>query len=474
MLDTFHLAATGTRTEIASAVLERRGPAKALLKAVLAQYDGDVDGAVRILRHQLRVAAHDERAYFAELLAPILVMRHDAGTVVPLADVLRDAGWTASAFALEALVAVEHGERDAAARHARAAGDALAESDDDVVRFRVLQRLARVAYYLHDYDRALDFALSSAAVATTLGAWRGAAAGYSVAYSVHQNVTGAMEEADRFAHLWRTAAAKTGDESFLHAALVAEHELAVHFADESRSVSLETLIAKRLLPQQYVERFPFAAAVALARGKSDPVAMRTLLLVLRDTPNRSRGEWSLCTGLIAVADAAVSDDESARQNIRAGIGRLGRASSRDPAYEQRYRRLARASLAAACLMVGDAVRADRMLAADETRRGDRVDNVVHLIRTARWDEFDASHRGFALVYRAAIERRVRDATPAGLTPAEFEVLVLLGNGWSARRIAAETQRSVNTVYVHTRSILAKFEASRSSEAVAIARERGLI
>jgi DNA-binding CsgD family transcriptional regulator len=474
VLDAFHLAATGTRAEIRAGGRERPGPAKALLKAVLAQYDGDVDGAVRILRHQLKVAPDAERVYFAEMLAPILIMRHDAALLVPLAELLEGAGWRSSALAFQALAAIERGDRDATARHAEAAAAALVDEADDVVRARVLQRLARAAFYLHDYDRALDLALSSAAAATTLGAWRVAAAAYSVAYNVHQNVTGAMDEADRFAHLWRTAAAKTGDESFLHSALVAEYELAVHFADEPRSVSLEKLIAKRLLPQQYAERFPLAAAMALARGKTDPVAMRTLLQVLRDTPNRSRGQWSLCTGLIAVADAAVADDESARRNIRAGIARLGRASSRDPAYEQRYRRLARASLAAACVIVGDAVRADRMLAADETRRGERVDNVVHLIRTARWDDFAASHRGFALVYRAAIEKRRRDALPAGLTPSEFRVLVLLGNGWSAGRIAAETQRSVNTVYVHTRSILAKLEVSRAAEAVAAARERGLI
>jgi DNA-binding NarL/FixJ family response regulator len=61
-----------------------------------------------------------------------------------------------------------------------------------------------------------------------------------------------------------------------------------------------------------------------------------------------------------------------------------------------------------------------------------------------------------------------------LTSAEVEVLHLLGRGWTAGRIAQETQRSVNTVYNHTRSILGKLDASRSAEAVAIARERGLL
>jgi DNA-binding NarL/FixJ family response regulator len=53
-------------------------------------------------------------------------------------------------------------------------------------------------------------------------------------------------------------------------------------------------------------------------------------------------------------------------------------------------------------------------------------------------------------------------------------LRLLGNGWSAKKIAIATERSVNTVYNHTRSILSKLEASRAGEAVAIARDRGLL
>ncbi len=83
-------------------------------------------------------------------------------------------------------------------------------------------------------------------------------------------------------------------------------------------------------------------------------------------------------------------------------------------------------------------------------------------------------RGFGYVVETALEQRRAATVPAGLTPAEFEVLRLLGNGWSAGKIASETRRSVNTVYNHTRSILAKLDAGRASEAVAVARRRGLL
>ncbi len=468
------LTSIGTRAQIHEALPDYDGAAKALLKAVLAQYDGNVDGAIRILRHQLRVAAAAERPWFAEILAPICIMRHDADALAPLVDLLQASGRLASARAFDALAAIERADRPAAERHAAAAAAALADETDDGTRGRVLQRLARVAFYLHAYDRALDLSLSSAAVALQIGAWRIAAAAYSIAYAVHHGVTGDAGEADRFAGLWRDAAIRTGDESFIQSALVAEYGLAVSFADEARIEILDRLLRTRLLPQQYVERYPLALSHAIARGRTDAIAMRTLLQVLRDTPDRSRGEWSLCTALIAVADAAVADDASARANVRAALARLGRPRASDPAYEHRYRRLARAALAATCVMIGDDTRADRMLTTNEARSGERVDRFAELVRAAKWGDLLPSMRGFGYVVRNAVDVRRAGSVPAGLTPAEFEVLRLLGNGWSAGKIATETQRSVNTVYNHTRSILAKLDATRASEAVAVARRRGLL
>jgi DNA-binding CsgD family transcriptional regulator len=476
MLDAYHLAAVGTRDDLRRALrnCEHGSPQRALIEAVIAQYDGDVDGAVRTLRHQVRSLAGADLGATADTLAPILVMRHETDAVASLARAMAGAGWHASAHAFRALAAADTGDRAAARKHASAAELALTDERDDVVRFRVLQRLARTAYYLDEHERAIDLALASAKLCSAVGAWRAAAAGYSIAYSIHHDVTGDAEEADRYARLWHDAASRTQDDSFVHAALAAEYELAVQFADTARIAALERVIRARLLPQQYNERYPLALSHALVRGASDVVAMRTLLQVTRDIPGRSRGEWALCTALIAVAEAARAESDDARRSLRAAIARLGRASASDPAYERRYRRLARAAVAVACILLGDDVRAARTVAARESRDGEGEDRLPELMRAGATDGAPLALRGIARVFAAAFALRRELEPPAGLTDAEVAVLRLLGRGWTAGRIARETERSVNTVYNHTRSILGKLDASRAAEAVAIARERGLL
>ena len=476
MLDAYHVAALGTREDLRRAVagFETGSPERALIEAVIVQYDGDVDGAVRSLRRQLQRLSGADFGAVADTLAPILVMRHDNASVVALADAMAAAGWTASAHAFRALAAADAGDRPAARKYAAAAELVLADERDDVIRFRVLQRLARTAYYLDEYERAADLALASAQLSSAMGAWRAAAAGYSIAFNIHHDVTGDAAEADRYARLWHAAASRTQDDSFVHAALVAEYELAVQFADTARIDSLERMIRARLLPQQYAERFPLALSHAIVRGFSDLTAMRTLLQVSRDIPGRSNGEWAVCTALVAVAEAAAADDDEARRSLRAAIARLGRARTSDPAYERRYRGLARAAVAAACILLGDEVRAARTLAAKELRHGDGEDRLPALMRSCALDQAPLALRGVARVLATAFALRRGLEPPAGLTNAEVEVLRLLGRGWTARRIATETQRSVNTVYNHTRAILSKLDASRAAEAVAIARERGLL
>jgi DNA-binding CsgD family transcriptional regulator len=475
MLDAFHSAAVCSRNELREKLIVAADYSKPLIKAILAQYDGNVDGAVRILRHQLVRVKQQDSAYVADMLAPIFIMRHQNPEARKLARMLGEAGWAASAEAFHALADADDGNRETAQRHFDAAASALEEEADPIIQFRVTQRLARAAFLLHDYAKAVDLALSSAALAASLGAWRASAAGYSIAYSVHYNVTGNVSETDRFASLWHAAAVRSDDASFIQAALVAEYEIAVNLADGPRIERLRATLDARLLPQQYRESFPLILSHAIVLGATDLIAMRTLLQILRDVPDRTRGEWALCTALIAVADASVVDDDRVRDGTRDAVSRLGRGSSLDPAYEKRFRRLARGALAAACVIISDDVRADRIVSALEARQGtERVYRLPELTRTSQWEKVDASLRGLTNVIARAVQTRRQHEVPAGLTPAEFAVLRLLANGLSAGMIAKATERSVNTVYNHTRAILGKLEATRTAEAVAIARKRGFL
>jgi DNA-binding NarL/FixJ family response regulator len=86
------------------------------------------------------------------------------------------------------------------------------------------------------------------------------------------------------------------------------------------------------------------------------------------------------------------------------------------------------------------------------------------------------HAGGSLiepVIASKLIRQVRGA-PEGLTPRESEVLALLAQGASNKKIAQTLVVSERTVKFHVSSILAKLNAANRTEAAALARERGLI
>jgi DNA-binding CsgD family transcriptional regulator len=77
----------------------------------------------------------------------------------------------------------------------------------------------------------------------------------------------------------------------------------------------------------------------------------------------------------------------------------------------------------------------------------------------------------------AIPRGPRSTTrgnPAGLTTREVEVLALVAEGWQNARIATQLSRSQRTVEHHLASILAKLAVNSRNDAVAAARERGIL
>ncbi|WP_345714280.1 response regulator transcription factor, partial [Kineococcus glutinatus] len=74
------------------------------------------------------------------------------------------------------------------------------------------------------------------------------------------------------------------------------------------------------------------------------------------------------------------------------------------------------------------------------------------------------------------ELRAPGTRPAGeaLTPREGEVLELVALGRSNREVAQALSISAKTVSVHVSNILAKLGAAGRTEAVAVARRRGLL
>ena len=80
--------------------------------------------------------------------------------------------------------------------------------------------------------------------------------------------------------------------------------------------------------------------------------------------------------------------------------------------------------------------------------------------------------GVRAVPRGANEPTRQNA--AGLTRREAEVLALLARGYRNAQIAAELSRSPRTIEHHVEAILAKLGAATREQALAVARERGLL
>ena len=68
----------------------------------------------------------------------------------------------------------------------------------------------------------------------------------------------------------------------------------------------------------------------------------------------------------------------------------------------------------------------------------------------------------------------RDPPPTTSPPREQEVLALVAQGRTNRQIGTQLFISAKTVSVHVSNILAKLGAGGRTEAVAIARRRGLL
>jgi two-component system response regulator FixJ len=80
-----------------------------------------------------------------------------------------------------------------------------------------------------------------------------------------------------------------------------------------------------------------------------------------------------------------------------------------------------------------------------------------------------------IVYeRMADYARRQNASSITLTPREREVLEAMANGEQSKVIAWKLGLSTRTVEMHRSNILAKLHARNASQAVAIARELGLI
>ena len=451
--------------------------ALSILRAVVAQYSGDVARAIALLRRALVECAPEEACYVVDLLGPIYVTLEDGAALAELLEGRRPNNELVVTYdALRSICAALDGQVEES-KNLQLATEALADaSDDPLVRARAYQRISLAAYRIGDHHVAARLATQSARLFAGLGSPRSAAGAYSVAYNVHHAVTmdteQALECAVRIAELGK----RSGDESVTCSGLAAQYEIFAELGREADLLRLRNTLRRRFLPDQYRERFASGLADVLPLGwRGDFAALRASVILLQDAGAKTRGERAVCLAVRAIAEAGLDEAESARRFSRAALFLSDQRSARSLApYDLRYLRIARGVAGAACILVGDAIRGRR---AFQTQATTAWQDLAACEAAADGGESRSAGdriRGYVLVIQAARKSLTRLREISTLTPGELAVLRLLADGLTAPQIAVETKRSVHTVRAHTRAIILKMGVHGRYAAVKQARQLGVI
>jgi two-component system, NarL family, response regulator len=87
---------------------------------------------------------------------------------------------------------------------------------------------------------------------------------------------------------------------------------------------------------------------------------------------------------------------------------------------------------------------------------------------------EAVRHGAPYVHAGVQKRLIERALEEPLTPREGEVLAGIAHGWSNRRVADELKIAEGTIKTHLKRIFGKLYARNRTEAVVIARRKGLL
>lgn len=480
-LERFYEIATSAQRGDIDAALARfpasariRNPVAIGLRAMKAVSDGDVPGAIALLKRAIAPCAPRERQYLLELLIPLLIntnrIDEAAEALAASDDSVPD---LAPAFtASRAIVAARQGHDAASSRYAQEALETGRAVDNPMVVGRVLNRTALAAFYREDFDEAQDRALETARWYERLESHRNASLAYSILYIIANDWLGDPDVARFYARRVTMNAHLAGDLSMENLGLVAQLDIAAETGDVRRFRSLRARLLSRPLNEQYRERFSSMISEVLEMGWSGRFdAARVSLISLRNTTTLSLAERSLCDALLAIAALSTWHADLARRIARRTLSQTAERSSKEPLFDARRRRFARILSAAVCIVLGDTVRGRRAL----SRTVDPDQRFAALIDADGIDpgQVPPMLRGYVMYLNEACRAANRARPTHGLTEAELEVLRALPSGMTLASIALSLGKSRKTVERQVGSIYAKLQVANRAQAIQRARDLGV-
>jgi LuxR family maltose regulon positive regulatory protein len=478
-------------------------PAILSLRATLASYGGDSRAAAALSERAIAAAGDPaEKLQLVHGFALELVKRSAPGSretlgrIAPILAAACDelpAGAPARLEILGTLAIVRTILGDSqGARRAIAEKLAAAEaSDDERLRATTYHQASYIAYIEGDAERSSRYAAVAARLATEAGLYPLAARSHSIQYAVAMELHDAYDRA--LAELTSMFdCAKRSDDRFLQIeALSGMLDIYGERGDEAGVVTMLARIEALDvgIDSQTTSLLPIKALFAAWQGD-----FRTAYELLAHSAAEQAtalrqavrwGEVALYAAVAGTREVALAALESATRAEQAA-----QIANRDD-HQRAARALALRALAQ--LVLGNAASANTVLRdAERSRRtlSRRMQALVDAVRalylSVEVESPDGRERAVAilraadlgglarLVEQLPFEQSAGGSPLAQLTPAEVEVLRTLARAGSNVKAAASLGRSVNTVNVHVKSILRKLRCASRHEALAIAREQGLV
>ena len=477
----FDVAMSGRRSDV-EALLERfpaslriRDPIAIALRAMKAVTSGDLPGGLALLK---RVASHcsdHQRAYFIDLLIPLLV---NTNKVAEAAEWLDGAGTvppdlTAPFLSSRAVVSARLGNDAASAAFAAEALRTGRMLENALLVGRVLHRCGLAAFYREDFEEAQELALESARLHERMESHRNAATAYSILYIIAHDWLNDPDVTRFYARRMTMSAHAAGDLTLENFGLLYQLETAAEAGDARRFGSIRSrMLANPMNEQFYRERFNYAMSETIAHGWAGHFEIaRATLVSLRRIEGLSLPERALCDALLAMVAISSWELDTARSLARRVISQTAERAGVEPLFDSRRRKIARIIAAAACTIIGDGVRGRRAL----SRSVDPDQRFAAILTQRGMDEerTPALMRGYARFINEACVAAAQARPALGLTTAELEVLRALPDGVTLGSIASSLGKSRKTVEKQVGSIYAKLQVANRAEAIRRARDLGI-
>ncbi len=492
---------------VAVRALAERGladsPAMLSLRATLASYAGNFSAAAAFSERAMAAATRPaERLHLAHRFALELVKRNDAAAAERLRRIVPEL--TAStydpAIALEtrvevlgtlALALMMLGDPEGARLRIGAALEAAATTDDRRMQAAIYHQASYIAYLEGDAQRSARLATAATRLALERGLYPLAARSYSIQYAIATGLDDALDRALEALAGMFTAAKRSGDRFLQIEALAGSLDIYAERGDAD-DVERTLLHIDQLdvgVEIQSTSVLPAKALVAAWQGDFR-AAYELIARSALDQPTALRqavrwGEIAIYAAASGLREQALAAAESAGRAVR-GVS--------SQSHEDRQRAARASALTALALVaVGSTASANAVLRELERSRREhskRVRALTDAVRNvylgvemgapdgmqrALHDLHLVGYGGFArLIETLHLERGGDASLISQLTRAEIDVLRALARGGSSTKVAAGLGRSVNTVNVHVKSIMRKLGCTSRHEALAIARDHGLI